>query len=399
MVYEVKRDEVTQEKWDEMRKIARNNVCADCGAELQIHTNPERGTLEIGCLDKDHHGYVERETYTQAYRRGAIVHPAIQAAIEKKMMPKSELGRAMNLLALRYPDAIKDAATAALFIMDCARLDLDPLIQPAEAIPTPFKTKKKDAEGKVIEEKVTIQMIITEDGWLSMAARGCKEEWNGPPRTMRLEEYLTTLKENEGKTREDIQTIAKEIKKSACKDEEAWYYVAIGRSKSMTEDANQARVRAIKKWVRHVYPECRQKMKELTAEWSHRAEGIQAAQQFIDAEYSFISLPEGEGDTGGEAGKEKAGAAASKARSQAKKQETSPHEIAEGEGLSIDLDWLKEAKQTLKWTDETMLSFITSQYKVSGKSDTEALNKLNRDQAEDFTRQINAKMERQSSLF
>ena len=258
-----------------------------------------------------------------------------------------------------------------------------------------------------------------------MAARGCKEEWNGPPRTMRLEEYLTTLKENEGKTREDIQTIAKEIKKSACKDEEAWYYVAIGRSKSMTEDAavpgwftkrdlakaergnlpaanepgNQARVRAIKKWVRHVYPECRQKMKELTAEWSHRAEGIQAAQQFIDAEYSFISLPEGEGDTGGEAGKEKAGAAASKARPQAKKQETSPHEIAEGEGLSIDLDWLKEAKQTLKWTDETMLSFITSQYKVSGKSDTEALNKLTRDQAEDFTRQINARLERQSSLF
>jgi len=49
-------------------------------------------------------------------------------------MPKDELGRAMNLLSLRYPDAIVDAPTAALFIRDCARLDLDPLIAPAEAV-------------------------------------------------------------------------------------------------------------------------------------------------------------------------------------------------------------------------------------------------------------------------
>lgn len=46
-----------------------------------------------------------------------------------------------------------------------------------------------------------------------------------------------------------------------------------------------------------------------------------------------------------------------------------------------------------------MLSFIASQYKVSGKTVTEALNRLTREQAEDFTRQINTKLERQSSLF
>lgn len=46
MVYEVKREEVTQEQWDEMKKITQENVCAICGAELQIHTNPEKGTLE-----------------------------------------------------------------------------------------------------------------------------------------------------------------------------------------------------------------------------------------------------------------------------------------------------------------------------------------------------------------
>jgi len=319
MGYEVKKEGMTQQKWDEMKRIARDNVCGECGAELTVHTVAERGTIEVGCLIPGHHGFIERETYTEAFRRGTEVHPAIQAAIERKMIPKDELGRAMNLLALRYPDAIKDTATAALFIIDCSRLDLDPLISPAEAVPVAFTSRKKDKSGNVIEEKTTIQMIITEDGWLSMAARGCKEDWNGPPRTMRLEEYLTTLKENEGKTLEQIQVIAKEIKKSACKDENAWYYLAIGRSKSMTEDAvvpgwfterdmkkaergnlpsaqepgNQARVRSIKKWVRHVYPQCRQKMKELTAEWYQRAEGIKAAQQYIDAEYQLISPLEG----------------------------------------------------------------------------------------------------------
>jgi len=320
MVYEVPQLDHTQEQYEEMKKIAERNLCAVCGAELTIHTVPERGTLAVSCShDKEHHGYIERASYTALMRRGeAIVHPGIQAAIEKKMMPKEDLGRAMNLLALRYPRAIENPESAALFIMDCLRLDIDPLIQPAEAVPVPFKSRK----GK--EEKTTVAMVVTEDGWLSMCARGCKDEWNGPPRTMRLDEYLTTLPENKKLSREDIAKLAKEIKKDACKDENAWYYVAIGRSKTMTEDAvvpgwftdrdlkkaeagnlpafyepgNQARVRAIKKWVRHVYPECRKRMIEMTKEWYQRSEGVKAAQAFIDAEYSLLLAPEGEEKTG-----------------------------------------------------------------------------------------------------
>jgi len=70
-----------------------------------------------------------------------------------------------------------------------------------------------------------------------------------------------------------------------------------------------------------------------------------------------------------------------------------------GEGFAIDLEWLKESQKTLKWADETVLSFIASRYKVSGKTVAEALNRLTRDQAEDFTRQINARLEKQSVLF
>ncbi|GAI77639.1 unnamed protein product, partial [marine sediment metagenome] len=68
------------------------------------------------------------------------------------------------------------------------------------------------------------------------------------------------------------------------------------------------------------------------------------------------------------------------------------------EGFNIDLDWLKESQKTLKWTDDTMLTFIISQYKVSDTSVTGALNKLTREQAEDFVNQINKRLEKQLEL-
>jgi len=415
--------------YEEMKKIVQENLCAVCEGELTIRTNPETQKIEVWCPHHpDHHGYVERETYTQASRRGASVPLVVQNAIDRKMLPKEELGRAMNLLALRYPGAIKDPATAALFIIDCARLDLDPLIQPAEAIPIPFKSKKI-VEGQEVAV-VTISMVVTEDGWLSMCARGCKEDWNGPPRTMRLEEYLTTLPENKGKSLEEIEKIAKAIKMSACKDENAWYYVAVGRSKSMTEDAvipgwftkrdmakaekgglpasnepgNQARVRAIKKWVRHVYPECRQKMMELTQEWYERAGSIKSAQQFIDAEYSFIRLPESDEKVGATAGAKQPEGGEEKTESttfssqegKGKPKTQAPAAEApspiEGDGFTIDLDWLQKAQKALKWSDNTMLSFLASSpYKVSGKTVIEALGKLTREQAERFTKELDEK--------
>ncbi|GAI13518.1 unnamed protein product, partial [marine sediment metagenome] len=36
-------------QYDEMKRIVANNLCAECGAEIQIRTNQESGVLEIGC--------------------------------------------------------------------------------------------------------------------------------------------------------------------------------------------------------------------------------------------------------------------------------------------------------------------------------------------------------------
>jgi len=410
---EVKREEVTEQQWQEMREIAANNVCGICGAELQIHTNPEKGTIEVGCLNREHHGFVERETYTQAMRRGEEIHPAIRAAIERKMMPRDELGRAMNLLALRYPRAIVDPPTAALFILDCMRLDLDPLISPAEAVPVPFKSRRKVEEAW--EEKVTVQMVITEDGWLSMAARGCSERWAGAPSVERVDD--------------------KALAESLCSDPDAWVWKATGRTKDMepgqtssaygyythkehdkakearvpaaTQPGNQARVRAIKRWVRENFSECRQRMMDITAEWVDRAEGVKTAKEFIDAEYSFISLPEGDEKIGAAAEETQGGEGKPEATILSSKKAEEPTKIEvpagepEGEGFQFDLVWLKESLNLLKWTEETAKTYLVGKYKVSPEGTLEnVIKRLNREQAVEFVNMLQSKLaEKQTELW
>ncbi|MBA7534678.1 hypothetical protein ES705_26927 [subsurface metagenome] len=412
---EVKREEVTQEEYEEMKQIVSSQVCAQCGGELTIRTNPETRALEIWCPhNPDHHGYVERLTYTQAFRRGEIVHPAIQSAIERKMiLPGGQpVGVALSMIQTRFPRADMDEPSAALFLWDCVRLDLDPLL--GEIFPATFKVKGKDN----IEHKV-VQPIISEDGWLSLAARSCAEAWAGPPRTMRLEEYLQTQDAYKEKTYAEVKEIAKEIKADLCKDPEAYVWVAVGHRKDQEDTiaygwykkaeegvvaknlpGNQARVRAIKRWVREVFPEAKAKMKEMTATWMERAGDVRDIQNVIESEYHIVNeeppkLAEKAGKTPGE----KAGARAPKARAQATKAESplaERTEVTEGEGFTIDLTWLRESQKALKWTDETMKTFVLSKYKVDVRGAlTEVLQRLTREQVEDFVKEINKRVEKQ----
>ncbi|GAI64878.1 unnamed protein product [marine sediment metagenome] len=303
MSYEVKREELTEQQWQEMREIAANNVCGVCGAELQIHTNPEKGTIEVGCLNREHHGYIERTTYTQEFRRGTEIHPAIRDNIERRMiLPGGQpVGVALSMIQTRFPRADMDEPSAALFLWDCVRLDLDPLL--GEIFPATFRVKGKDN----IEHKV-VQPIISEDGWLSLAARSCAEAWAGSPKTMRLEEYLQTQDAYKEKTHTEVKEIAREIKTDLCRDPEAYVWVAIGHRKDQDDTiaygwykkseegvvaknlpGNQARVRAIKRWVREVFPEAKAKMKEMTATWMERAGDVRDIQNVIEAEYHIIT--------------------------------------------------------------------------------------------------------------
>lgn len=413
---EVKRDEITQGQWDEMKNIVATQVCAQCGGELTIRTNPETRSLEIWCPHHpEHHGYVERQTWTQAYRRGEEIHPAIRDKIEKRMiLPGGQpVGVALTMIQTRFPRADMDEPSAALFLWDCVRLDLDPLL--GEIFPATFKTKAKDGT-----EKKVVQPIISEDGWLSLAARACPEAWVGPPKTMRLEEYLQTQDAYKEKTYTEVKEVAKEIKVDLCKDPEAYVWVAIGHRKDQDDTigygwykkseegivaknlpGNQARVRAIKRWVREVFPEAKAKMKEMTATWMERAGDVRDIQDVIEAEYHIVTeeppkLGEKTGDTTGK----KVGARAQpKAKAQATKTEAAPTgeetpppgEAIEGEGFNIDLTWLTQTMKEINWSEGTAKTWLKSQFKdvdIQGKLTTEVIPRLTRDQAEEFVNEV-----------
>jgi len=396
MTYDVQREEVTQEQWDEMREIAKNNVCGICGAELQIHTNPEKGTLEIGCLNREHHGFIERTTYTQELRRGTELHPAIRNNIERRMiLPGGQpAGVALSMIQTRFPKADMDEPSAALFLWDCVRLDLDPLL--GEIFPATFKTKDKNN----VEHKV-VQPIISEDGWLSLAARSCTEDWAGPPRTMRLEEYLQTQDAYKEKPYAEVKEIVREIKQDLCSDPDAYVWVAVGHRKDQDDVAtygwykqseqgvvaknlpgNQARVRAIKRWVREVFPEAKSKMKEMTATWMERAKDVQEVQQIIEAEYRVVIEPEV---------KELGTAAPAKAKAK-----TDPPV----QGNSIDPTWLDETLKEIKWSTDTAKTWLAAQFGVAAEGKlTEVLPLLTREQAEQFVKHIQEKAtQNQASL-
>ena len=314
-------------EYEDMKKLVKDNICAQCGGELTIRTNPETGNLEVWCPhNPDHHGYAERGTYTQAMRRGEEIHPAIKDRIEKKMLPGGyEVGTALALIKARFPRADLDDPSAALFVMDCIRLDLDPLL--GEIVPVTFKSTDK-ATGEV---RKVVTPILTEDGWLSLAARACPERWAGPPITEPV--------------------MDKEFKKNLCDDEEAWVWKATGKTQDGAESVaygwlkqkeykkakeagtpagelpgNQARVRSIKRWVRETFPEAKAKMKELTSEWLARGKDIEGVQQIIAAEYHIVTeaKPSKGDEKIGESAEKAAAAAKPKAKALPRKSESAP---------------------------------------------------------------------------
>jgi len=81
------------------------------------------------------------------------------------------------------------------------------------------------------------------------------------------------------------------------------------------------------------------------------------------------------------------------------KAETETEEVT-GEGFNLDMDWLNEALDKIKWNEATAWSFVTSQYKVDDSGTfTQTLKRLTREQAEDFVKEINKRLEKQTSLF
>lgn len=183
----------------------------------------------------------------------------------------------------RYPEL--DDKAALLFCYHCMRMGLDPLLN--EIYPTVFTHHKT---GKQV-----LVPIISEMGMGSLAARACSEAWNGPPSVVLVTDAA--------------------LKEAICGDRDAWVWEAKGRRKDwepgreystygwMTKaqaaaakekkkpsgelPGNQARVRAIKRWLMEAYPEASTTVRAVAQELQAQAEGVQEALSFIEAEYTI----------------------------------------------------------------------------------------------------------------
>jgi|GEM_PF-2003394 len=71
----------------------------------------------------------------------------------------------------------------------------------------------------------------------------------------------------------------------------------------------------------------------------------------------------------------------------------------EGEGFNIDLTWLNESLQAINWTEETAKSWLT-RFKIDiHGSLADGLSQLTREQAEEFVKELNSRLEKQMDLW
>jgi len=132
--------------------------------------------------------------------------------------------------------------------------------------------------------------------------------------------------------------------------------------------------------------------------------GIEVMEEkYIEAKYTLIAEGgEARVAPAAEGGKERTEAVAEPTERKQPPPSGAPPATADkvvGEGFSIDMTWLTESLKSLKWSELATKSFLASHYKVDTKGTLpETLKRLTREQAEQFTKEIQTRLESQQRL-
>lgn len=381
--------------YEEGKWIKDYCVCGECGAPLTLAWGGNWGidSYVLKCTRDINHNRIARPATLGPYdipgfnlfnlkrRRRQMVEELGEERAGKLIKYEGVVSltraQATEILKTIWPGAPEIEVLKASMI--CQQYGLNPLMKHVFLIP--FKRRRDGGEDWVAVLGINTNRLIAQRrhnySYLDLTPRHMNDEEEkkilGEVADSRIW-AITKIK--------DMDTGAEAMGIGSWPKDEAPYGVEKGNTK-----LNMACLRSERQALDRQYP-------------GEMPQGVEV----IDEEYvpregkAFISSPEAGKKTG-----EKVGAAA---RAQVKTgtapaaEETSLDEAIEGEGFSIDLEWLKGSQTALKWTDDTMLSFLAGEpYMVSGKSVTEALGKLTREQAEDFTKQINTRLEKQQTKF
>ncbi len=385
----------SREKLLELRKT---NRCQQCGGMLNVFLDVDSGKAFLACNDwhRTHHEGIEREA--SRYEKEGLASlnlPTRREIMNEQFGEKKTKALAKYIGTGAITKAIATEIVETLWgeappiektkaILLCQTYQLNPLMKHIYLIPY----KRKDRAGEYIVDKdgnlvLDWSMQIGIGATRLMAQRRHNYSYlDLTPRKATQEEIDTIL----GDTADPNSIYGFVHLKDIDSGAEAYGLRGIpkkerikGEEKGNTH-LNMACIRAERLALDRQYP-------------GEMPQGLEVVdERFIETDYRVV-----EEKTGGAGESPLKGGEKSAETAEAGLGE--PGEAVEGEGFSIDLTWLDESKKALKWSDDTMKTFLVSKYKVSPEGTlTEVLNRLTREQAEEFVKEINKRLEKQAPL-
>lgn len=350
---------------DNLKAITQTNICQVCNERLDMFIDPESHKVFIACKDylrTKHEGIgraykpslIEETNYEGGIRRMVQVeqeHGPEKARVLAKYQATTSLTQkdAMEIMETIWPKApLTDKKAAAIL---CSSYNLNPLMNHVFLIKF---NKRKD--GKIVGEE-WVRVLGIKAKRLISSRQGAIMYLDMSPRIMTEQEQITVWGKVDDNNvcfithLKDAQSGAEAYGFGKWPKNEEPYGTDKGNSKE-----NMAGIRSESQGLDRLRP-------------GEMPIGVAVMdEQYLDKEgtkqqYEVTIEKEPElGDT--------------------------PPEALSG----IDMDWLNETLKEMKWTEETTKSFL-AKYKVSTEGTlVEVIARLNREQAEDFTKTLQTKV-------
>ena len=349
---------------ENLKKIRRSHVCAECGRQLAIYYDLDTKRQYIACSGQRHEGIV-REYHDSEYEHENSIRRLME--LEKshgpettralaKLPTKGQLttDQAEHILSLVYPGCPKDEIVRCAIL--CRDFGLHPLMKEVYLIP--FKDKSgKENYATVLGINATRKL---------MAQRGTFSYLDMTPRLMNDEEQKAIFGEVDARN-----------------------FVAI--TKLRTREGEEAQ--GYGKWPKDKQPYGTDKGNTIANMAFIRSERNAFGRLFTDAIPQNVEIVDEAYVEGVGVVDKKTGEVIETIEGEAtelppiEQTEPEPESDPEKPDSIVNLEWLKETLGELQkrgldtYSDESMLNYMKISYKVEGKDVYEAASKLDKGKA------------------
>lgn len=169
-------------EFDEGTEHVRKSVCAECGGPLTLPWGGSYG----------HQGYLLQCGKDRAHRGIRSVETAVDYIARREgggdrfmAMLRSDDGLQMLIADVRHrlidhDKQVPDRDLAA-FVIDCAKLGLDPFTRQIYPVPFEDRSQRVVKDGRTVEQVYRLATIIATRGLASIAQRAMPDTWVMPP--------------------------------------------------------------------------------------------------------------------------------------------------------------------------------------------------------------------------